>query len=671
MNASTGLGHSETIRTFWHGGPLGPYRLVGLRSFVDRGHRVELFTYDPEIAVPDWLERRNANEIWPADRVLMYRRDLGRGSFALHANLFRYAMLHKLGGWWVDADVVLLRPELPKGQIFFALECEAPVRVTFSVLKLPSGHPALAEALDRCIEVGETVPYGETGPDLLSKMVVKYGLAECGSPMDSAYPLSALDVRALFDPQRCAALKQRCANATFVHLFNETWRRAGIPHYLGPPRGSFMEHLLLSHGVAVPDPRMEIADVKQWTAYLTLHDEYQRDLRAYRESNKALRARLASLESSVEHEVHASDDTDMAYQSDRTGSEIAKPYQGSIRVVERDMNDIHDIASLSSGKHLQSIEERLFRLERKSDLVVGLTRAGLYQGLRSRLRPHLWDPEQYSSRRIRIPRKYHLEQVPHDPPRIAIVTPSFNQGNLIAATIDSVLGQSYPNLGYFVQDGASRDNTRKVLESYGANVDWQSEPDAGQSEALNKGFEKVDGDIMAYINSDDILLPGTLAYVARAFIENPDVDVVYGHRVYINSHGFETGRCVLPPHDTEALNWADYIPQETLFWRGRVWKAIGPFDESFDFALDWDFILRAQAAGFTFRRLPRFLACFRLHDQQKNIHIGDVGEREMQRIRARHFVEPPGQYEIRRALLGYLLRQMFFERMYWLGVCRY
>jgi hypothetical protein len=601
----------------------------------------------------------------------MYRRDLGRGSFALHANLFRYAMLHKLGGWWVDVDVVLLRPELPKGKIFFALECEAPLRVTFSVLKFPSGHPALAEALDRCVEAGETVSYGETGPDLLTKIVVKYGLAECGSPMDTAYPLSALDVRALFDPQRCAALKQRCANATFVHLFNETWRRAGIPHYLGPPRGSFMEHLLLSHGVAVPDPRMEVADVKQWTAYLTLHDEYQRGLRAYRESNEALRARLASLGSSVDYAVHANDDTDVASQSDRNRSEIAKPYQERIHMLERYMNDIHDTASLSSKKHLQSIEERLFRIERKSDLVIGLTKSGLYQRLRNGLRPHLWDPEQYSSRRIRIPREYHLERAPNDPPRIAIVTPSFNQGHLIAATLDSVLTQNYPNLVYFVQDGASTDTTEEVLKSYGDKINWLSEPDSGQSEALNKGFRNIDGDIMGYINSDDILLPGTLAYVARAFIENPDTDFVYGHRVYINSHGFEIGRCVLPPHDAEALKWADYVPQETLFWRSRVWKAVGPFDETFDFALDWDFILRAQVAGFTFKRLPRFLACFRVHDQQKNIHIADVGEREMQRIRARQFVEPPGQYEIRRAITGYLLRQMFFERMYWLGLCRY
>jgi glycosyltransferase involved in cell wall biosynthesis len=332
--------------------------------------------------------------------------------------------------------------------------------------------------------------------------------------------------------------------------------------------------------------------------------------------------------------------------------------------------DISDGFS-SSREHLRSIEQRLSRLERQSDIIVGIAKAGLYESWRRRFRPRLWDPKQYLSRRIRVPPQYHLEQAPDNPPRIAIVTPSYNQGNLIAATVDSVLRQNYPNLVYLVQDGASTDNTKKVLEAYGSSIDWRSEPDAGQSEAINRGFHKIDGDIMAYLNSDDTFLPGTLAYVARAFVDNPDTDLIYGHRVYIDLNGFEIGRCVLPPHDAETLKWADYIPQETLFWRRRVWEAIGPFDESFNFALDWDFILRAQTAGFTFKRLPRFLGCFRIHGQQKNIYMGDLGENEMHRIRARYLGDAPGQYEIRRAIIRYLLRQMFFDWIYRLRLFRY
>lgn len=110
--------------------------------------------------------------------MLAYQHDLGRGSFALHANLFRYAMMYELGGWWIDLDVVLLRPDLPQEEIFFAIESSDPVRATFSVLKMPAGHPALAEALERCVRVGEDPMYGETGPDLFTELgsVLNWGL---------------------------------------------------------------------------------------------------------------------------------------------------------------------------------------------------------------------------------------------------------------------------------------------------------------------------------------------------------------------------------------------------------------------------------------------------------------------------------------------------------------
>jgi len=177
---------------------------------------------------------------------------------------------------------------------------------------------------------------------------------------------------------------------------------------------------------------------------------------------------------------------------------------------------------------------------------------------------------------------------------------------------------------------------------------------------------------MGYLNSDDTLMPGALAYVAQAFRDNPEVDLFYSHRIFIDTHGLEIGRSILPPHDAETLKWADYIPQETLFWRRRVWDAVGPFDESFNFALDWDFVLRAQRAGFQFKRLPRFLACFRCHAQQKTIDMmEDVGVEEMRRIRAQYLGDPPGQYEIRRAISGYLLRQLFFDWMYRLRLIKY
>ncbi len=124
------------------------------------------------------------------------------------------------------------------------------------------------------------------------------------------------------------------------------------------------------------------------------------------------------------------------------------------------------------------------------------------------------------------------ERRPIDPPiRITIVTPSYNQRKYLEATVNSVLGQNYPALCYHVQDAASQDGTMELLTQYGSRLGWRSEPDTGQGNAINTGFRiaTIDCDVMAYLNSDDTLLPGTLSYVAGVFRDRPDIDIVYGH----------------------------------------------------------------------------------------------------------------------------------------------
>jgi glycosyltransferase involved in cell wall biosynthesis len=287
------------------------------------------------------------------------------------------------------------------------------------------------------------------------------------------------------------------------------------------------------------------------------------------------------------------------------------------------------------------------------------------------LSPQLWRHSQYEPRNLYIPKSYLSETAPENAPRIGIVTPSYNHAKYLGATIESVLSQAYPNLVYFVQDGGSNDGSLELLQSYGDRLRWRSEPDVGQGDAINRGFAQVDSEIMAYLNSDDTLLPGTLAYVARFFQCHPYVDIVYGHRVNIDQNGQEIARCVLPPHDAEALKWADYIPQETMFWRRRVWDKIGPIDEDLQFALDWDFILRAQAASFNLQRLPRFLACFRIHARQKTTAMMDVGNREMFRLRRVHLGYEPEYSEIEHSIRGYLRRQILFHWLYKCGLLRY
>jgi len=320
---------------------------------------------------------------------------------------------------------------------------------------------------------------------------------------------------------------------------------------------------------------------------------------------------------------------------------------------------------------LQAMERRIDELENR---VIGLSRAfsrTRHQSRRIWLRPPVWTFEQYLPRKLQIKKNYFDQEVSSSAPSFAIVTPSYNHGPYLKATIDSVLEQKYPRLRYHVQDGGSDDQTKKVLQSFEGQLSWRSEPDSGQTQALNRGFATVAGDIMAYLNSDDMLLPGTLSYVAQAFQKLPDVDLIYGHRIFVDRDGFEIGRAVLPRHDPKALCWADYVPQETLFWRRKVWEKIGPFDETFHYALDWDFILRAQSAGFKFARLPRFLACFRVHEDQKTSLNYETGREEMQRLRLEHLGFMPTQRQVNHAMVPYLARQLAIHWMYRLGLVQY
>jgi len=220
-------------------------------------------------------------------------------------------------------------------------------------------------------------------------------------------------------------------------------------------------------------------------------------------------------------------------------------------------------------------------------------------------------------------------------PKFSIVTPSLNQGRWLQSTIDSVTGQRYPRLEYFVVDAGSTDNSVEVLRSANGLSGWVSEPDSGQADGINKGFAQTTGDIMGWLNSDDQLMPGALHCVARWFQAHPKVDVVYGHRVIVDANGDEVGRWILPRHRGAAFLWGDYIPQETMFWRRSLWDRVGGrIDTDFQFAMDWELILRFHHAGAKFCRIPHTLGAFRTHPQQKSIAaIGSVGQHEFERLR--------------------------------------
>jgi predicted RNase H-like nuclease (RuvC/YqgF family) len=227
-------------------------------------------------------------------------------------------------------------------------------------------------------------------------------------------------------------------------------------------------------------------------------------------------------------------------------------------------------------------------------------------------------------------------------PTLGIVTPSFGQPAFLESTMLSILNQGYPKLLYAVQDGASKDSSPEIIARYASRLrHWASEPDRGQADAIRKGFSHIASDlgpddVMAWINSDDLVAPRALAFVASYFVTHPGVDVVYGHRIIIDDADREIGRWIMPRHEADSIEWIDYVPQETLFWRKRAWDLAGGIDPSFQFALDWDLLARFHGAGCRIVRLPYFLGCFRVHSQQKTSQvIHTTGAEEMARIRLR------------------------------------
>jgi GT2 family glycosyltransferase len=342
-----------------------------------------------------------------------------------------------------------------------------------------------------------------------------------------------------------------------------------------------------------------------------------------------------------------------------------------VQDAERQMHVVEDL-----GRKLDqsSVMARLELLDEQELALEEYCRVAREDGLWQWVGQQLGVLYQYPAVPFYVPDHYLRAAPLPAPPTISIVTPMLNSGQFIQYTLDSVLDQAYPALEYVVQDGGSTDDALGIVEGYrGRLARIESERDSGMAQAINRGFQGTTGELMAYLNGDDLLLPGTLQFVAAYFAAHPAVDVVYGHRVLIDADHAEVGRWVLPRHQDDVLSWTDYVPQETLFWRRSIWeKAGGAMDESFRFALDWDLLLRFRDAGARFVRLPRFLGAFRVHGSQKTAtELTGVGAEEIQRIREREAGRPITPAEIRQRMEPYLQRHKIYHKMYRLGVLAY
>jgi len=271
----------------------------------------------------------------------------------------------------------------------------------------------------------------------------------------------------------------------------------------------------------------------------------------------------------------------------------------------------------------------------------------------------------YPPRPLRLPPRYDVQPADGSRPTISIVTPVLNQVDYIEQTVASILGQNYSALQYIVMDGGSTDGTAEKLYAARDQLSHlHSGPDKGQTAAINSGMALAKGEILAWINGDDIVLPGTLNYVSAYFESHPDIDVVYGHRIIIDENDQDIGRWVLPAHSNSVLDWVDFIPQETLYWRRSIWEKIGScLDESFQFAMDWDFLIRLKDAGARFSRLPRYLGGFRFHSDQKTmVQMSTTGREEMERIHQRTLGRIPGRIERACHLAPYIARHAVLQR---------
>jgi len=208
-------------------------------------------------------------------------------------------------------------------------------------------------------------------------------------------------------------------------------------------------------------------------------------------------------------------------------------------------------------------------------------------------------------------------------PEITIITPSYNQGQFIGQTIESVLSQDYPHLQYIVMDGGSTDNTVDVLKQYDGKLTWRSEGDRGQSHAINKGIAMATGDVIAFLNSDDLYEPGALRKVGQYFALHSQASWVTGRCRTIDAQGREIRRGVTAYKNLwlrfgsyTVLQVTDYVSQPATFWHRRVVQKVGLFDEGVRYAMDYDYSLRV-GRHFRLDVIHDYLARYRMHPASK------------------------------------------------------
>lgn len=256
-------------------------------------------------------------------------------------------------------------------------------------------------------------------------------------------------------------------------------------------------------------------------------------------------------------------------------------------------------------------------------------------------------------------------------PLVSIVTPSYNQAAYLEETIISVIRQDYRDKGgeieYIIVDGGSTDGSLDIIRKYTDHLAWWvSEPDQGQTDAINKGLAKASGEILAWLNSDDIYLPNAVSEAVACLQAHPEAGMVYGDANLINGKGQVIGK--FPAQQTDyrkLMRGFVHIPQQAAFFRASLWRKVGPLDPSFYFAMDYDLWVRlAKEAPLYYH--PRLWANFRLHTEGKSVVANERCWPEMLRVYRREGGSPFSLMVLKAALRPWIYAWLPLKLRVWL-----